>query len=139
MGDLGGAVRTSLEPVLADTKLVFVDNSNTVLSTNMSEDLFRIAREAVVNGVIHGKADVVTMTLDTDDGIALAIHDNGMGVDPTELDRKPGHLGTRAMSERARERGGSCRIEPDERGGTLVSVWLPHPLASSTPSSFQPA
>jgi len=132
MGDLGGAVRRSLSPMLADTKLVFSDNSSTVLSTRVAECLFRIAREAVINGVIHGNADVVTLTLETDGGVALAIHDNGSGVDPNQLGHTSGHLGTRAMSERARERGGTCRIEPDQRGGTLVSVWLPHDIEDPT-------
>ncbi len=126
IGDLDLALRESLGTLLRGRRLVVVDNTESPPSAEISHDVFRIAREAVNNAVLHGKAGWVTITLaDTTDGLSCDIHDNGSGVDPAELLHRPGHLGTRAMQERARERGGTCRIERDPRGGTLVSLWLP--------------
>ncbi len=125
-GDLGSAVRTSVVFALTDAELAFVDDTRATPPVEAAEVLFRIAREAVINAVVHGKADLITMTLSNErDGIRLLIHDDGIGIADGDLDRKPGHLGTRSMMERARERGGNCRIEPAAQGGTLVSVWLP--------------
>jgi PAS domain S-box-containing protein len=126
IGDLDGVLRESLGPLLAGRRLVVVDNTDSPPSPEISHDVFRIAREAVNNAVLHGKASWITVTLaNTEDGFSCNIHDNGVGVDPARMQHRPGHLGTRAMRERARERGGTCRIEPDPRGGTLVSLWLP--------------
>jgi PAS domain S-box-containing protein len=124
--DFGQAVRTSVDFVLADTELAFVDDTSTAPSTEASEVLFRIAREAVMNALVHGKASLITMTLSNErEGHRLLIHDDGIGITTDDLDGRRGHLGTRSMMERAFERGGNCRIEPATDGGTLVSVWLP--------------
>jgi PAS domain S-box-containing protein len=125
---LGRAVRNSLGPLLVGVTLRFVDVDATAPTAESAETFFRIAREAVINAVTHGAADVITMTLsDAAHGLRLTIHDNGVGIDPASLAATSGHLGTQAMIERARERSGRCDIEPAPEGGTLVTVWLPHP------------
>lgn len=125
-GDLGGAVRVSLAAILTDATLISVDESSAPPAPQTAEVLYRIGREAVINAVIHGRADRITMTFrDGHAGLNLDIHDDGVGIEAADLEPTPGHLGTRAMMERARERGGTCRIEPAPQGGTLVSVWLP--------------
>ncbi len=123
---LGDAIRAALDTVLADADLRFIDETTLSPSVESTDVLFRIAREAAVNAVIHGRADHITMTLcNLRDGLSLEIHDDGIGIEATDLEHKRGHLGTRSMIERARERGGNCRIEPAAAGGTIVSVWLP--------------
>jgi signal transduction histidine kinase len=89
---------------------------------------YRISQEALNNVRKHAHAAVVTVTLGQEnDGLLVAIHDDGKGFRPTEaLERSlPGHLGLRAMEERARIAGGWLRVEsaPDE--GTKVTFWLP--------------
>ncbi len=127
INDLDTALRRSLRALLVGRRLVVVDNTASPPPAEISDVVFRITREAINNAVLHGKASVVTVTLaNADGGISCEIHDDGVGIDPGRLHHRPGHLGTRAMQERARERGGTCRIGPDSRGGTLVSVWLPN-------------
>ncbi len=127
INDLDHALRESLGAILVGRRLVVVDNTGSPLPAEISDVVFRIAREAVNNAVLHGDAGSITVTLsDASDGTNCTIHDDGIGVNTDQLQHQPGHLGTRAMQERARERGGTCRIEPDPRGGTLVSAWLPN-------------
>lgn len=123
---LDGALRVSLETLLEDRELVVIDDTVTSLAPHIVEVIFRIAREAVNNAVLHGKADVITMRLSNADGdVSCTIHDDGSGVDDDQLRQQPGHLGTRAMRERAREWGGTCHIGQHPVVGTLVSLWLP--------------
>jgi PAS domain S-box-containing protein len=127
IADLGEALRTAVADVNTGTDVRFSDDTSDETAPENISVLFRIAREAILNAIIHGNAKMITMRLSDDDGgLVLDIHDDGIGIQPGDLDQKPEHLGTRSMSERARELGGHCRIEPDPQGGTSVSVWLPH-------------
>lgn len=132
---LDGALRASLETLLEDRELVVIDGTVSSLAPHIVEVIFRIAREAVNNAVLHGKADVITIRLSNADGdVSCMIHDDGSGVDDDQLRQQPGHLGTRAMRERAKEWGGTCHIGQHPVAGTLVSLWLPErskPLARS--------
>lgn len=132
IGDLHDALHQSLATLLESRELLVADTTGSPVSAAVTETVFRITREAINNAVLHGDADCITITLsDTNDGTTCTIHDDGIGVTTKQLKHQPGHLGTRAMRERARERGGTCRIERDPRGGTLVSVWLPHAAPST--------
>ena len=125
-GDLDTELRESLGTLLVGRRLVVVDNTEAPPPAEVSDVIYRIAREAVNNAVLHGKAGYVAVTLaNANDGFSCEIHDKGIGINPDRLHHRAGHLGVRAMQERARERGGTCHIAPDPRGGTLVSVWLP--------------
>lgn len=126
ISNLDVALRESLGPLLAGRQLAIFDSTETPTPPGISDILFRITREAVNNAVLHGKAEFISVTLaNVNDGISCEIHDQGIGVDLAHLNHRPGHLGVRVMQERARERNGTCSIERDPRGGTLVSVWLP--------------
>ncbi len=124
--ELGTTLRASLSSLMGRARLIFIDKTDAAPPGATVDVLFRIAREAVINAITHGQANVITVTLRTvDDGIELDVHDNGIGVDAGDLDPREGHLGTRAMRERASERGGWCRIEQHAEGGTMVTVRLP--------------
>lgn len=127
ISDLDLALRESLGTILEGRELVVSDKTDSPPSTEVTETVFRITREAVNNAVLHGEADRITITLsNTNGGTSCTIHDEGIGVAPDQLHYRPGHLGVRGMRERARERSGTCRIEKHPLGGTLVSVWLPN-------------
>lgn len=90
------------------------------------EELYRIAQEALHNIVKHARASHVTLRLTTSsEDIALEVHDNGIGFDPSE--GFPGHLGLRSMRERANRLQGRLEIDGRTNEGTRISVRIPAP------------
>jgi signal transduction histidine kinase len=87
--------------------------------------LFRIAQEALRNVARHAQANAVDIMLRAmDDGLQLAVRDNGVGFDPS---RKREHLslGLASMRERAGLLGGELDIESTAGHGTTVVAWVP--------------
>jgi len=86
--------------------------------------LLRIAREAITNGVRHGRATEVDLELSERDGLRMAVRDNGAGFAPGGA-RRRGSFGLTSMRERAQELGGNLTVESEPGIGTLVEVNLP--------------
>ena len=87
--------------------------------------LLRIVREAVTNGVRHGGATEVSVTLHHEGGLRLTVSDNGSGFEP---DHPPGRLdsfGLTSMRERATALGGRLEVRSGQGRGTEVEVVLP--------------
>jgi len=85
--------------------------------------LFRIAQEACVNAVVHGRARRAWIDLLHADGeVVLTISDDGVGFDPAAAAGKGLGLGT--MRERAEAVGGSLEIS-SRPGRTRVRVRVP--------------
>ncbi|TMF16212.1 MAG: GAF domain-containing sensor histidine kinase [Chloroflexi bacterium] len=90
---------------------------------------YRIAQEALSNVRKHARASEVTVTLSQEDqGLLVTVQDDGKGFRPSDaLERSlPGHLGLRAMEERAHIAGGWLRVESTPDQGTRVTFWLPY-------------
>ena len=85
--------------------------------------VYRIAQEALTNVVRHAQAKTCVVGLAVNEGVALDIFDDGVGIP----DRHAAGVGLSSMRERAAELGGTCVIEPALEGGTRVSVGLPLP------------
>lgn len=84
--------------------------------------VFRIAAEALTNVRKHADAGHVRVTVEERDGwIRVEVTDDGRGFEAPE---RPGHLGLRAMRERAESLGGATQITSGD-GGTTVSARLP--------------
>lgn len=95
-------------------------------------ELFRIARDAITNGLRHAGVSLVTLTLEQHaDTLVLSVHDNGRPLDPV-WDRRAGSEAARLkqMEERAEQLGGSFEVTRPEAGGTCVTVR--YPLLRST-------
>jgi signal transduction histidine kinase len=85
-----------------------------------ANQLFLIAREAVLNAVKHGKAQQIEIGLWRDDEwVNLTVHDNGIGI-PPNVDPNAGS-GLRIMRHRAGLIGGHLTIQGSRDEGTLVS------------------
>ena len=86
--------------------------------------LYRIAREAVINANKHAQAREIVVSLEQSPrGLVMRITDNGVGVSKeSELRRG---LGFHIMNYRAQLMGGRLNIERPEKGGTCVSCYLP--------------
>lgn len=92
----------------------------------MALNLYRVAQEAVSNGVKHGQARHVTIDLTIKNGLTLCIHDDGVGFDPAKVVSGPkaGGMGLLVMRYRAGVIGGRLEVLPADGGGTLVRCQL---------------
>ena len=85
--------------------------------------LFRIYKEVLTNVIKHANATEVSTALSvSDNGLELVIHDNGCGL---PVDRHMGR-GLANMTERAKELGGSLKIESGS--GTTLTLDVPLPV-----------
>jgi PAS domain S-box-containing protein len=86
--------------------------------------LYRIAREAVINANKHAQArEIVVALARSRSGIVLSITDDGVGCQ-SELNSARG-MGLSIMSNRARSIGARLEIESPKKGGTHVACYLP--------------
>ena len=97
-----------------------------MLSETTATHLYRIAQEAITNGVKHGRATRIAITCMIAEGLELTVTDNGMGIPPGASER--GGLGLHIMSYRARAIGGDLSVVALAGGGTLVRCHAPLPL-----------
>ncbi|HXW19851.1 MAG TPA: sensor histidine kinase [Roseiarcus sp.] len=87
--------------------------------------LFRIAQEALRNVARHAKANSVEVTLRrVDDGLQLAVRDDGVGFDPSRQPRRPS-LGHASMRQRVFLVDGELDIESVPGGGATIVAWAP--------------
>jgi signal transduction histidine kinase len=80
-------------------------------------------QEALTNCARHAKANNIRIVLHgKDDGVSVAIQDDGVGFHP--MSEAVG-LGIIGIEERARELGGRLKISSEEQHGTLLIVEIP--------------
>ncbi len=104
---------------------VDVDPLPDVVSKDTALCLFRVAQEALSNVARHADATAASVRLRrTDEGLLLAVADDGVGFDPDVLVRG-GHLGLASMRERVRLVSGTLDIESAPGSGTTVIAWAP--------------
>lgn len=85
----------------------------------VAEQLYRIAQEATTNAVKHAHASRIVLALEVDEeGVVLAVTDNGIGFVPSQS-RDVG-MGLRIMAKRANMIGGALQIESRTGGGTKI-------------------
>jgi signal transduction histidine kinase len=91
---------------------------------SVASHLYRIAQEAINNGIKHGKPKNVTISLFTDGTTnTLSVADDGIGIGNV-----PGlgkGMGLNIMNYRASMIGASLEIRPGKAGGTVVSCSFP--------------
>jgi PAS domain S-box-containing protein len=93
----------------------------------LATHLYRIAQEAVTNAVKHSRGRSVSIRLRARASkLELTVADNGAGLS-ADGPRKSGGLGLHIMDYRARTIGGTLRLGPGRRGGTVVYCCVPNP------------
>src|SRR5947207_2019959 len=93
-------------------------------------ELYRIAREAVINANKHSQAREIVVRLErVENEMVLRVIDNGVGF-PSEPKTKRG-LGAHIMGYRARLIGARLEIDSPKKGGTRVSCYLPNNAVQS--------
>jgi PAS domain S-box-containing protein len=96
--------------------------------SSVEDALFRIGQEALNNVAKHAEAKQVTIELlERDEGIRLAVRDDGRGFDPEARAAPEGRdcYGLRTMAERAEAVGGRCWVESRPEEGTRVIAEIP--------------
>src|SRR6476660_1098363 len=87
-------------------------------------ELYRIAREAVINANKHSQAREIVIRLErVGKELVLRVTDDGVGF-PEKPNLKQG-LGLHIMNYRAQLIGGRLKIERPKKGGTCVSCYFP--------------
>lgn len=89
--------------------------------------LFRIAQEALNNVAKHARASRVDIELHVADAeFSLAVADDGVGFDPTNVPPRAGR-GMATMRERAQTVGGHLEVTTAQGAGTRVSARVQQP------------
>jgi signal transduction histidine kinase len=92
------------------------------LAPHLATTAYRVVAEGLANTARHSHATRCAVELaHTDDGLSIAITDNGHGFDTTT---NPG-AGLRSIAERAHRAAGSAHIHSDRHTGTTIRVILP--------------
>lgn len=112
------------------------DLSEQRLPSEIETLVFRITQEALTNVLRHARASEGSVVLRHDEeGLHLAIEDNGCGCEPPLLDDPAyfsEHSGVRGMRDRARLFGGTLEVTSHLGRGTRVQLNLPLPSDPST-------
>jgi signal transduction histidine kinase len=88
--------------------------------------LFRIAQESLRNGIVHGQAKRLGVSLArSDESVELTVTDDGRGFDFDALRGNGVGLGLVSIQERARLVGGEVKIASTPARGTTVRVRTP--------------
>lgn len=91
------------------------------------EDLWKIAQEAIVNALRHGKGGHIEVSLNySSRALCLTVRDDGPGFAPPSAAAGNSH-GLLGMKERAQKRGWNLEIASASGLGTTVSVTVPMP------------
>ncbi len=130
-GDLPEALAGLGEELVPDFSIDFrlvVDGDPRALDPLMRDEVYRIAREAVLNAFQHAGADHVEVELTyADDALHLCVRDDGGGM-PVEVRQRggrEGHWGLAGMGERAERIGALLEVGPGPRAGTQVLLRVP--------------
>jgi two-component system sensor histidine kinase UhpB len=95
------------------------------LTPHVENTMFRITQEALTNVAKYSQAAKVTVIVEAEKKtVLLIIMDNGIGFDPTQLNKpnKASGWGLLTMSERAETIGGYFRIDSRPGQGTRIVV-----------------
>ncbi len=98
------------------------------IGTEIADEVFRVAAEAVRNAFLHARASMIEVELDGSGGtLRVWVRDDGVGIDAdvVERGRRPGHWGLAGMRERAEALGGHLRVLSRAGAGTEVEFTLP--------------
>jgi len=96
------------------------------LDSARTRALVDTAREALLNVEKHAQAQSVVVTaFASDNGIALAVADDGLGMEESRAASDGLGLGIAAARERLSRLGGKFSLVTNEDGGVTVKSWVP--------------
>jgi len=110
------------------TSRIEVDGNLDDLSDAQRTCMYRVVQEALTNCARHSKAkNVIVSVRSVASGVAVRIHDDGVGFD---VKSSRGGLGLLGMEERVNALSGYLRMSSERLKGTTIHVWLPREEAA---------
>jgi PAS domain S-box-containing protein len=128
---LGPAVEWAVDRICAEHGLEFEfeEEGDGTIEPDTAAQLFRAARELLMNVVKHAQARRVWVEVDVETraGVRIAVRDDGVGFDATKTLSNPREAGYGLLSIRERMRfiGGHVDIDSKPGGGTRVTLLVP--------------
>jgi len=131
LGDAFAGVLTDLGLPSAIGFRVVVHGKERGLRVGLSDEVYRIGREAIINAYRHsGAKDIETEVEFRPSELRIAVRDNGCGINPQELQwGRNGHWGLQGMRERAERIGAQLRLWSRVALGTEVELCVPGQVA----------
>ncbi|MBB5059584.1 signal transduction histidine kinase [Granulicella aggregans] len=126
------AAAVEFSRIAAASYQVVTEGPSMRLNSIVSEDIYRLCKEALHNAFVHAAASeiVVTIVYGRRD-LRITVRDNGRGIPREILQRGsvPNHWGLIGMRERAVKIGAQLAIASTPRLGTEILVTIPGQLA----------
>jgi signal transduction histidine kinase len=112
---------------------IFVTGKSRVLKPSIQEQIYLIAREALVNALRHsGAASIEVEIVYLPRQLHMVVRDNGRGIDPEVVRTgRNGHWGLVGMGERAASIGAKLRIWSKPGLGTEIEICVPGDIAET--------
>lgn len=131
LGDAFAGVRTDLGLPSGIGFRVVVHGKERGLRAGLSDEVYRIGREAIINAYRHsGAKEIETEVEFRPSELRIAVRDNGCGINPQELQwGRNGHWGLQGMRERAERIGAQLRLWSRVALGTEVELCVPGQVA----------
>jgi len=116
---------------------VIVEGKLVALHPFIREEVYRIAREAVINAFRYSRASSIEVEIKyAARSLLIMVRDNGCGVDSEMLQSgREGHWGLSNMRERAEKIGAKFAVLSRAGAGTEVELSVPGKVAFETTSS----
>jgi signal transduction histidine kinase/ligand-binding sensor domain-containing protein len=121
----------------AATYRVIVEGRPRELKPMIRDEVYRIAREGLVNAFRHSGATHVELELEYGaKELHVLVRDDGRGIDPQVVrSGTDGHWGITGMRERAERIGATLKIRSRAEAGTELELRVPGPVAFERQSS----
>jgi signal transduction histidine kinase len=131
LGEALAGVSNDLNFPAATGFRVVVHGREKELRAELSDEVYRIVREAIVNACRHSRAGDIEAEVEyRHTELRIAVRDNGCGIDPQDLRwGRNGHSGLQGMRERAERIGARLRLLSGVALGTEVELCVPNRVA----------
>ena len=145
VGELEGALSTVVQELgLPETTRfrVIVEGDPQALAPLIRDEVYRIAREALVNAIRHADARLLEVTLDyRGERFIVTVRDDGIGIADQDVltSGRDRHWGLAGMRERAAAVGATLKLLSRSGAGTEIELSLPRRIAfPDAPSQRRP-
>jgi signal transduction histidine kinase len=114
---------------------ILVSGHSRAMKPAVQEQIYLIAREALVNALRHSEATSIEAVVEYLPGrLRVVVGDNGRGIDPEVVrSGRDGHWGMASMRERAERIGARLKVRSRAAAGTEIELSVPNHIAFDSP------